>query len=459
MNTNTLHMNNLRLPSNFFHKARGDQHIAFEVKTTTPPPMTITMNMAMTMAMTTEITTDGDYPMEDCDSLTDCTPPPLLEQQRSSSPRSVSDMWSSVFSGKDFHVVADTNNVDDVDHFIDPLPLASSASTDMMHLFKDYFNQDIVKEVLPKTKLTFYEDRAHKMDDIGIDEIEDEMKDAEEKTDLFLERRRILDDFPLTKDSGEYDDPFKFFVSTKTLPISELPKPSVENHKRNEDQDANMVPKQTRKTKPASKTKAPIKKKTTHKKIIAAKRGIAPKKTVAGRKKVMITSKKPIVATKKITISSKKPIAARAANPDPDGLMEETWELHYKNLKVFYDKNKHSCVLRSDPDQKLSGWVKRQRNNLKSGRLSPSQIQRLDDLNFVWNRLEESWMSKYNLLKAHVWEFGTTDVTSGLNRSLAEWVQRQRREYRLKKKTMTKARIQKLEGIQTWSWVYQSRSK
>ncbi|VEU44340.1 unnamed protein product, partial [Pseudo-nitzschia multistriata] len=81
-------------------------------------------------------------------------------------------------------------------------------------------------------------------------------------------------------------------------------------------------------------------------------------------------------------------------------IIEHTWDHNYNRLVKFYEANGHSNVLRSDPDKQLSGWVKRQRNNLKDQKLSASQIQKLDDLKFVWNRLEGAWYDKYDMLVA-----------------------------------------------------------
>jgi len=135
-----------------------------------------------------------------------------------------------------------------------------------------------------------------------------------------------------------------------------------------------------------------------------------------------------------------------------DVVVKNIWDENYMKLMAFYIKNGHSNVLRSDPDRQLSGWVKRQRNNLKENRLSNYHIRRLDEVDFVWNRLEEAWYDKYNLLKEYAAKYGKAEVPSSYNRPLAEWTQRQRREYRCGRKIMTKARIVKLEAIPNWSW-------
>ena len=159
-------------------------------------------------------------------------------------------------------------------------------------------------------------------------------------------------------------------------------------------------------------------------------------------------------------------------------LIEKSWLSSYNRLLEYYGTNGHSSVLRSDPDKKLSGWVKRQRNNRREGKLSQEKIDKLDTLNFVWHRLDFAWDSKYNMLIEYQKAHHTCDISTGINRPLAEWTQRQRREYRnrqifmaqhnginpetvykgtelfSKKGTLMSAdRVEALEKIPGWFWL------
>jgi hypothetical protein len=376
---------------------------------------------------------------------TDCMHlPPLLEQQRSASPKSVSGFTSEAFFGKDCHAIyADDEDEDeDIDSLaIDPLPLTTTASTDLRHLMQDYFgHNDILKEILPKTRLTFYEDREHKlessdteMDDDEImapeiEEIETEVKETERNIHAvsFEERIRFLPEFPLTTDDENDDEnhgePYRFFVSTEAYSYDHAPAITELSSKPLLFESRTVTNSNKRvktKTKPASKKKVPAKNKNKNKS----------------------TAKNKI-----------KKESAEAINNNNSRIVSETWDLNYMKLASFYLQHGHSSVLRSDADRKLSGWVKRQRNNLKEGKLSPSQINRLDDLDFIWNRLEGAWYDKYNQLKVFSKKSGKTEVPTRYNRSLAEWTQRQRREYRCMKPTMTVMRIGKLESIPCWNW-------
>jgi hypothetical protein len=97
--------------------------------------------------------------------------------------------------------------------------------------------------------------------------------------------------------------------------------------------------------------------------------------------------------------------------------------------------------------------VKRQRNSFSEGKITLDRIDLLDMLDFVWNRLDHSWKTKYDELVEFQKKFGTCAVstTSG-DRALAEWTQRQRKTYDTKDPSMTFERITTLEQIPSWSW-------
>jgi hypothetical protein len=425
--------------------------------------------------------------------------PPLFERQRSDSPRSVSKISSLSCLGKEYHVVADVNGDDNgITAEAVPLPLTTSASTELRHLIQDYFgpNSCILNNLLPKTKLTFYADseefnKSGRVDpdydgmDTGIKEMESEMKDAEAKIDAF-ELRQLLPDF--TEDAEKLH--LKFLVSpedyvsgdiisskmstqnsldsdsriTHAPTITESHQPSV-GPKNNSERPA---PRNKKVLKPSRKKTITKSKKRASKAKLSTNKIMNKKQTTVGSKiiaKNMFTAKKP---TEKIMGSqenrkrelkkviekktSKKAKVIHAEYPESTNVDKSIWDQNYMKLMAFYIKNGHSNVLRSDPDRQLSGWVKRQRNNLKENRLSNYHIRCLNEIDFVWNRLESAWYDKYNMLKEYAAVYGKADVPSSYNRSLAEWTQRQRREYRSSRKIMTTTRIVKLEAIPNWSW-------
>jgi hypothetical protein len=133
-------------------------------------------------------------------------------------------------------------------------------------------------------------------------------------------------------------------------------------------------------------------------------------------------------------------------------IVEHVWMSNYEKLARYYEMHGHSNVLRSDPDKLLSGWVKRQRNNLKNKKLSPRKISLLNELDFVWDRIDGKWYKKFCQLVRFQKKFGHCYVTAKNDRSLAEWTQRQRRDFKNSEGKMTKERVRKLEGLEGWSW-------
>ena len=133
-------------------------------------------------------------------------------------------------------------------------------------------------------------------------------------------------------------------------------------------------------------------------------------------------------------------------------IVEAAWNKNYEVLVKYYAENGDSNVPRSYHNKQLSGWVKRQRNNLKDGKLSSNQIVLLNNLDFVWNRTDGQWYKKFCCLVRFQQKFGHCYVTAKYDRSLAEWTQRQRREYKTRPSKISEERLRKLEALEGWSW-------
>ena len=180
--------------------------------------------------------------------------------------------------------------------------------------------------------------------------------------------------------------------------------------------------------------------------------------------KISTASSNPLENTSKTNYSRSTAASTPPVKPKPI----RGWHDQYRILVDFYNLNGHSSVLRSDTNTALSGWVKRQRNNRKDGKLTQYQIDSLDGLNFVWHRTNDAWNIKYNMLIDYYRQYGEgVSVLCGLNRQLAEWVQRQKREYRgnlnsynrmqfkqlnRMQKGMEQTRIDALERLPGWTW-------
>lgn len=199
------------------------------------------------------------------------------------------------------------------------------------------------------------------------------------------------------------------------------------------------------------KKSSPIKKASSIKKIPSIKKNPSIKKTPSIKKNPSIKKAPPMKTIKKIKVKKETP-PLDPNEDNSDRIVEEIWKTNYQSLVQYHAIHGDSNVLRSHPNKQLSGWVKRQRNNLKDGKLSPDKIMLLDKLDFVWNRIDGRWYKKFCELVRFQKMFGHCYVTSKYNRSLAEWTQRQRREYTNGQNKMTEERVQKLEALEGWNW-------
>jgi len=552
----------------------------------TPMPMTMTMapevpcsNMAFGVDHKNNAKDVDLDALQDEDDLAMQAPPPL-ERKRSASPRSVSGFPSEDFFGKDcdFTTPADDEDYDDVGSLaVHPLPLITSVSTDIRNLMQDFRGHDVVREVLPKTKLTFYSERDHMLGNIDvnsdINRIDREIKEVEAKIKTNAEKMAQSASKTSQDAAKIFPDPFNNVIVPEVPPsIHLLRTPSWRDEgrlraaspKKTVLRDASPKKTVTKAKRTPVKTKLSAKKKSSVRTNAASnkaipdrnlsvfmtktKHDIFAKKQIAAMKKIIAPrpqAKKNIIAKSKVEIdpvfiipnqpsmktttkkSAKKPakkVAKKGAKTttkksakkptqkkiqkSPSGtpktvkgeatkearkkkvllemelvqktrgkpsaeliaelrakladksnvkwakmLEQDVWEMNYMKLVEFFVEHGHSNVLRSDPDTKLSGWVKRQRNNLKQGKLATFHIDCLNALNFVWNRLEYAWYSKYGRLKEFYAEFKHTNVPANYDRTLAEWTQRQRRNYftgSMEKLSMV--RIEKLEAIPGWQW-------
>ena len=66
---------------------------------------------------------------------------------------------------------------------------------------------------------------------------------------------------------------------------------------------------------------------------------------------------------------------------------DDRWKTRLEELKQYKDENGHTDV--PQRESSLGGWVKRQRNKYKEGRLSNEKVSALNELNFQWRVMEE----------------------------------------------------------------------
>jgi hypothetical protein len=137
------------------------------------------------------------------------------------------------------------------------------------------------------------------------------------------------------------------------------------------------------------------------------------------------------------------------------------WDRRFEELKAFQKEHGHCRVPIStgkDGDtNQLYHWVRNQQNYDNDRLMSEERIHKLNDIGFEWFlRQVKPWDRTFEKLKAFKKEHGHCRVTRGqgldrANNQLAEWVKRQRAQYKLllrgKQSHMKEERIQKLNEI------------
>ena len=140
------------------------------------------------------------------------------------------------------------------------------------------------------------------------------------------------------------------------------------------------------------------------------------------------------------------------------GNIQATWEAMYARLVVFRETQGHFRVyIRSD--KQLAIWVSNQRQEQRTGKLSPDRLDRLEAIGFPWQEQvqrerEDHWGEMYGQLLTFRQTYGHCRVTPKTAPSqLLAWVRTQRSTEAL----ITKARKEKLDAIGFW-WGKNMRS-
>ncbi len=148
----------------------------------------------------------------------------------------------------------------------------------------------------------------------------------------------------------------------------------------------------------------------------------------------------------------------------------EDWNTMLKRLVTFHDECGHSVVPQNyTPDRKLGWWVTTQRRNYRKGKLTDSQIARLNKLAFQWEvvakhgrpkgvatRLPQSekgmtadqeWEAMFAELQSYKVEHGDCLIPKRWKgrRALAEWISNQRTAYA--RERLTTDQVQRLDEL------------
>ena len=134
-----------------------------------------------------------------------------------------------------------------------------------------------------------------------------------------------------------------------------------------------------------------------------------------------------------------------------------TWEERYKELKEYKAEYGH-CVVPKNYGP-LGSWVRAQRHSLKDddyeafedgGQLSRERVEKLDELEFVWDVHKWQWQQTFNEVLQYKEEHNHTNVPMSYG-GLGLWVFNQRKNYNLYKKGkqsgITSSRVELLQSI------------
>lgn len=147
-----------------------------------------------------------------------------------------------------------------------------------------------------------------------------------------------------------------------------------------------------------------------------------------------------------------------------------SWLERYEDLRKYHSIHGHSDVPHRDNSAGLGSWVMTQRNQyakLRAGKkstMNESRIAMLNELDFVWDKLDYIWSQSYDQLVEFKDEHGHCVVPTTRG-SLGLWVRDQRREYgkrnRGEKSLLTEERIERLNEVGfVWDvrdWQFQSK--
>jgi superfamily II DNA or RNA helicase len=128
--------------------------------------------------------------------------------------------------------------------------------------------------------------------------------------------------------------------------------------------------------------------------------------------------------------------------------LDSRWEEMIEALKQYKDKHGDCNVPNKYPDNtQLAAWVRKQRLNYNEQRLTKDEIERLEDIGFIWDVLDLKWEGMFEELKEYKSKHGDCNVPNKYtdNKQLATWVGYQRMVY--KDKILGKERIKRLEDI------------
>jgi hypothetical protein len=116
---------------------------------------------------------------------------------------------------------------------------------------------------------------------------------------------------------------------------------------------------------------------------------------------------------------------------------ESFWEKGYQHAKKYFEMHgnlKCACSFQTEDGFKLGSWIGNQKTRYRKQQLTQEQIEKLEGIGMVWNRLEEQWNEGYDHAKQYFQEHQALAVPQNYccpdGYHLGDWLQTQKRMFR-----------------------------
>ncbi len=136
----------------------------------------------------------------------------------------------------------------------------------------------------------------------------------------------------------------------------------------------------------------------------------------------------------------------------------QDFEVGYYHAEWFYQENQHLFVPSTfvcEDGFRLGVWIYNQRYKFEKNQLLPEKIERLNQIEMIWNVSAYFWNPNYQDCKAYFEEHGNLDIPADFKGKsgifLADWIQECREEYQ--KGNLSPEQIEKLLEIEVLNFL------
>lgn len=129
---------------------------------------------------------------------------------------------------------------------------------------------------------------------------------------------------------------------------------------------------------------------------------------------------------------------------------DESWNHMYELLKEYKkDFGDLNIPLREKyKEEALGSWVVNQRTHNKNKTISEDRIKKLNEIDFIWDTLDNNWHTMFKLLEVYISKFGLNNINQKLkygDKNLGTWISNQQNNY--KRGNLNQSRIDKLKNL------------